>query len=121
MRVGFIRHGSTSWNKEKRAQGSSDIHLDDDGRSDAAKLARHLKKGEWDIIFSSHLTSAKQTANIIGKKLGIEVIVDPRLREAGGGKIEGTTEQERIVKWGDGLARVRSWNRKRRACCCKSP
>ncbi|MGA9289748.1 MAG: histidine phosphatase family protein [Anaerobacillus sp.] len=100
MRVGFIRHGSTSWNKEKRAQGSSDIHLDDDGRRDAAKLARHLEKGKWDVIYSSHLKRAKQTASIIAKTLGIEVIIDPRLREAGGGKIEGTTEKERIAKWG---------------------
>ena len=44
MRIGFIRHGSTSWNKEKRAQGSSDIHLDDEGRRDAAKLASTSKR-----------------------------------------------------------------------------
>lgn len=101
MRIGFIRHGSTSWNKEKRAQGRSDIHLDHCGRKDAAKLAQHLDHDKWDIIFSSHLARAKQTADIIAEKLGIDVMIDQRLREAGGGMIEGTTEQERINKWGE--------------------
>lgn len=101
MRIGFIRHGSTAWNKEKRAQGSSDIHLDDQGRSDAAKLGDWLKNDKWDVIFSSDLSRAKETAEIIAKKLNLKVIIDHRLREAGGGQIEGTTEQERIKKWGE--------------------
>ncbi|MCA0990528.1 histidine phosphatase family protein [Pseudalkalibacillus hwajinpoensis] len=101
MRIGFIRHGSTSWNKEKRAQGSSDIHLDEQGRRDAAKLGESLLNEEWDIIVSSDLSRAKETAEIIGRSLHIDVKTDPRLREAGGGQIEGTTEQERIEKWGE--------------------
>lgn len=101
MRIGFIRHGRTSWNKDKRAQGSSDIHLDQDGRKEAEKLAQHLDRNEWDVIVSSHLARAKQTADIIAETLGIEVLIDQRLREASGGLIEGTTEQERIEKWGE--------------------
>ncbi|WP_347550099.1 histidine phosphatase family protein [Pseudalkalibacillus hwajinpoensis] len=100
MRIGFIRHGSTSWNKEKRAQGSSDIHLDDEGRLHATKLAERLNEEKWDVIFSSGLARAYQTATIIADSLDLEVIIDNRLREAGGGQIEGTTEVERINKWG---------------------
>lgn len=100
-RIGIIRHGSTPWNKEGRAQGSSDISLDQAGLSEAYKLAERLRKENWDFIYSSDLLRAKQTAEIIGEKiLRIPLYLEPRLREAGGGQIEGTTEEERVLKWG---------------------
>lgn len=102
MKLTLIRHGSTQWNKEKRAQGSSDIPLDKEGREDAEKLAKRLETGKWDALYSSPLQRAKQTADIISRKVGLEIRFDPRLREAGGGQIEGTTEKERIEKWGEG-------------------
>jgi len=100
IRVGFIRHGSTSWNKEGRAQGASDIPLDEEGMLQASKLAERLSHEQWDCIYTSDLLRARQTAEMIGKSLGIGVISDDRLREVGGGLIEGTTEPERIEKWG---------------------
>lgn len=100
-RIGIIRHGSTLWNKEGRAQGSSDISLDQAGIEGAYKLAERLRKENWDFIYSSDLLRAKQTAEIIGEKLPtIPLYLETRLREAGGGQIEGTTEEERILKWG---------------------
>ncbi|MFD2922664.1 histidine phosphatase family protein [Halobacillus naozhouensis] len=99
--LGLIRHGSTPWNKEKRAQGNSDIPLDQEGRQDAYKLAGRLDDEEWDVIYSSPLKRAKQTAEIIAKRLSIqEILIDHRIREASGGQIEGTIEEERIEKWG---------------------
>lgn len=99
--LGIVRHGSTHWNKEGRAQGNSNIPLDQAGFSDARKLAERLATENWDLIYSSDLLRAKQTAEIIGKNIkNIEIHFDPRLREAGGGQIEGTTEEERISKWG---------------------
>jgi probable phosphoglycerate mutase len=101
-RIGIVRHGSTSWNKEGRAQGSSDIPLDDDGLSAAYKLAERIKNEDWDLVYSSNLLRAKLTAEFLAKKTKInEVHLDVRLREAGGGMIEGTTEEERILKWGN--------------------
>ncbi|MEI4799862.1 histidine phosphatase family protein [Bacillus sp. FJAT-51639] len=100
-RIGIIRHGSTPWNKEGRAQGSSDISLDQAGIVDAYKLAERLRKENWDFIYSSDLLRAKQTAEIIGGEISnIPLYLEARLREAGGGQIEGTTEEERILKWG---------------------
>ncbi|MCP1125551.1 histidine phosphatase family protein [Bacillus sp. 3103sda1] len=100
-KIGIIRHGSTPWNKEGRAQGSSDISLDQDGILDAHKLAERLRKENWNFIYSSDLLRAKQTAEIIGEKIAnIPIYLEPRLREAGGGQIEGTTEEERVLKWG---------------------
>ncbi|GIN85204.1 putative phosphatase PhoE [Heyndrickxia sporothermodurans] len=100
-RIGFIRHGSTAWNKERRAQGNTDIPLDEEGLLQASMLAARLSNEEWDVIYSSDLLRAKQTADIIGEKLqNIPIHYEMRLREASGGQIEGTTEKERIEKWG---------------------
>ncbi|MEI2405738.1 histidine phosphatase family protein [Niallia taxi] len=100
MDLGLIRHGSTAWNKEGRAQGSSDIPLDEEGLKGAKLLAERLQEGDWKIIYSSDLTRARQTAEIIANKLQIKLVLDERLRETKGGLIEGTTEAERIERWG---------------------
>ncbi|WP_028545408.1 histidine phosphatase family protein [Paenibacillus taiwanensis] len=100
-KLGIIRHGSTPWNKEGRAQGNSDISLDEAGKRDAILLGERLCLEQWDLIVSSSLLRAKQTAEIIQEKFGhIPMLLDDRLREAGGGQIEGTTEAERVAKWG---------------------
>lgn len=99
--VGIIRHGITDWNLAKRAQGSSDIPLNDTGIHDAEKLADRLKDEEWDIVYSSDLKRAHKTAEIIATKLEIPVITDERIREAYGGQIEGTTKAERVERWGE--------------------
>ncbi|GGB34159.1 histidine phosphatase family protein [Virgibacillus dakarensis] len=101
-KLGFVRHGVTDWNKERRAQGSSDVALNEEGLLQAETLADRLGTEDWDVIYSSDLARAKQTAETIGSKLkDVSVYFDPRLREVGGGLIEGTTEKERIAKWGD--------------------
>ncbi|MBH0230978.1 histidine phosphatase family protein [Halobacillus yeomjeoni] len=99
-KLALVRHGSTAWNKEKRAQGTADIPLDEDGKSDAAKLAERLAGDVWDLIITSPQTRARQTAGIIADRLKMNVLEDDRLREVDGGQIEGTTEEERIEKWG---------------------
>jgi len=101
-KIGFIRHGSTPWNKEGKAQGWCDIPLNNDGIVDAKRLAQRLLSEDWDIIYSSDLLRAHHTANIIAEKMMKTVHLDSRLREIAGGLIEGTTEEERILKWGSG-------------------
>lgn len=100
--IGFVRHGITDWNIQGIAQGSADVSLNDTGQQQAEALAERLaREDNWDLIISSDLARAKETAEIIGKKLNLPVShFDVRLRERSGGKIEGTTEQERIEKWG---------------------
>nr|WP_145405633.1 histidine phosphatase family protein [Paenibacillus xylanexedens] len=99
--IALIRHGSTAWNKEKRSQGQTDNPLDQEGREQAVLLAARLAEEQWDAIYASDLQRASETARIIGERLGIqEIHLDPRLREMGGGQVEGTTEEERIAKWG---------------------
>ncbi|HLQ70360.1 MAG TPA: histidine phosphatase family protein [Bacillota bacterium] len=100
-RMAFIRHGITAWNKAGRAQGKSDIPLDSEGILQAEKLAHHLKDDNWDMIFSSDLKRAIQTAEAIQHQLSpIPLQTDARLREVDGGEIEGTTLEERVAEWG---------------------
>ncbi|MCA0971702.1 histidine phosphatase family protein [Halobacillus litoralis] len=99
-RLGIIRHGSTQWNKERRAQGSSDIPLDEEGKREAEKLASRLAEEQWDRIYTSPLSRASETARIIQEQLQVPLVEDARLVEVGGGQVEGTTEEERIEKWG---------------------
>jgi probable phosphoglycerate mutase len=99
--IALIRHGSTAWNKEKRSQGQTDNPLDQEGREQALLLAARLSEEKWDAIYASDLERASETARIIGDRLGIqEIQLDPRLREMGGGQVEGTTEAERLARWG---------------------
>ncbi|MCW3464433.1 histidine phosphatase family protein [Chitinophaga nivalis] len=100
--IAIIRHGTTAWNKAGKLQGHSDIPLDEEGKLQAARLGQRLTAETWDLLYSSHLLRARQTAAIIAAETGIpEVIQDNRLGEAGGGLIEGTTEEERVKQWGE--------------------
>ncbi|WP_245583838.1 histidine phosphatase family protein [Paenibacillus terrigena] len=103
-RLGFIRHGVTPWNQEGRFQGHSDIALAPEGVRQAEALAARLRadEGAWDIIYTSDLSRAAKTAQIIADALGLkEIHFDARLREVSGGLLDGTTEEERVSKWGE--------------------
>lgn len=102
MQLGFIRHGSTDWNASGRLQGQNDIELNDEGRRQAALLAGRLKDAGWEVIVSSDLKRAFETAVIIASELGIkEIRMDSRLRERTHGQLDGTTLKERISRWGE--------------------
>ncbi|GAA5226358.1 histidine phosphatase family protein [Paeniglutamicibacter antarcticus] len=73
MKLGFIRHGQTNWNAEDRLQGSSDIPLNDVGREQARDAVAVLGTSTWDVVVSSPLSRARQTAEIIASGLGIEL------------------------------------------------
>ncbi|OKP99001.1 histidine phosphatase family protein [Paenibacillus sp. P46E] len=101
--IGLIRHGSTLWNKEGRIQGHTDNPLDEEGLRQAAAIAERLRGEEWDYLYSSDLLRAVQTAEVISERLGIPVTgLVPGIREMNGGLIEGTTEDERVERWGSG-------------------
>lgn len=101
--MGWVRHGRTSWNAEGKIQGQTDIPLNEEGRAQAYKLAERLAQDEqrWDAVISSDLGRASETGRVIAERLGIPLLhADERLRERGFGEIEGTTEAERLERWG---------------------
>ncbi|MEQ6390756.1 histidine phosphatase family protein [Bacillaceae bacterium S4-13-58] len=101
MKIGLVRHGITDWNMEWRAQGRTDVPLNETGIEQAQAVAKRLSTEKWELVVSSDLSRAYETGKTISDMLGIPLIKDTRLQEMGFGKIEGTTEKERVERWGE--------------------
>ena len=91
----LVRHGETDWNAEGRLQGQTDRPLSDYGRRQSQQLAAELADQELDSIYASDLARARETAEVVGERLGLPVVLDPDLREKDWGTWEGLTAVER--------------------------
>ena len=101
--IGLLRHGQTDWNVDMRLQGVSDIPLNEFGREQANTAAEVLKSGTWEMIVSSPLSRALETANIVASKLGFEnVEVLPELIERSFGVAEGLSYDDWKTRYQDG-------------------
>jgi broad specificity phosphatase PhoE len=88
----LVRHGETDWNAERRWQGHADVPLNERGREQARALAERLaSNGRVDAIYTSDLSRARDTAEVVGAHLGVPVAVDRDLREIDVGSREGMT------------------------------
>ena len=88
--VYLARHGQTAYNLERRFQGHLPVPLDDTGREQAADLAERAVAGTSDgiafvALWSSPLLRARETADIVAERLGLEPREDPRLMETDAG------------------------------------
>src|SRR6185369_7089516 len=94
--ITLIRHGQTPWNATGRWQGHAFVPLNDEGRRQATRLAKHLLPiaDEITAIYSSDLVRASETAEIIAARLEKTVRVDVRLREIDMGEWQGLTGDE---------------------------
>jgi broad specificity phosphatase PhoE len=92
----FVRHGESVGNVESRWQGQSDYVLTERGRAQARALAQRWKSEgvQFNLIISSPLVRAKETAEILGSTLGAPVELDPILMERHIGEMEGLTAEE---------------------------
>lgn len=99
MYICVIRHGETDWNVNGRIQGRIDVPLNTNGRDQAEFCATALKFKKWDVIVSSTLKRAKETAEIIAQKLHIEDIYEnEKLVERDYGKATGIVREEYLEK-----------------------
>jgi len=100
MKLGFVRHGQTQWNLEGRLQGSSNIPLNDTGRMQAREAVDVLSGSGWEVVVSSPLDRARETAQIIADGLGLELGPSyEMLIERGYGQGEGMVEAEALERW----------------------
>ena len=94
MKVFITRHGQTEWNSLGRLQGRKDIELNEVGKEQALITGEKIKDEKIDIIITSPLKRARETAEIINKQFNVEIVEDDRLMERCYGDFEGITKVE---------------------------
>ena len=108
----LVRHGVTAWNKSLRFQGQVDTDLDEEGRVQAAHLARRIERARHQApvhaVYSSDLARARQTAQPVADALGLPLQDAPGLRERNYGAFEGCTSEELQRDHGPAFARWRA-------------
>jgi XTP/dITP diphosphohydrolase len=90
----LIRHAESIWNAQERWQGQADPPLSARGVAQAEAVARALAQERADRLLCSDLQRARQTAEIVGRVLGLAPSGDPRLRELDVGRWAGLTRGE---------------------------
>jgi broad specificity phosphatase PhoE len=93
-RIILWRHGRTEWNVVARFQGQADIPLDEVGYEQAGRAAEVLAGYQPSVLYSSDLSRCYQTADVLARRCGLEIITDKRLREIHVGSWEGLLGEE---------------------------
>ncbi len=88
-RLTLVRHGTTEWMEQGRLHGVSDSPLSERGRQEAQLAAARLAGQSFDAFYTSPLGRARQTAEIIGRAVGLEPIPLEGLHELNFGWLEG--------------------------------
>jgi broad specificity phosphatase PhoE len=95
----LIRHGETAWNREKIFRGVHDVPLNKNGRAQASLLAQALTPRQIDAAYSSPLSRAAETAQIVLQPHGIAARVHQGLTDFNYGQWTGLQEQAVARQW----------------------
>lgn len=99
-KICLIRHGQTDWNNQRLIQGRIDNPLNETGKMQLKEVGRHLKEvdNDWDIIISSPLSRAIESATIVKNELEFnkDIIINDNVIEREFGKAEGQNICEEI-------------------------
>jgi broad specificity phosphatase PhoE len=90
----LARHGETEWNRQGRFQGHANPPLNERGRAQARELAEQLAPVAIDVVYSSDLERARETAQIVAARKRLPLTVDAGLREIDVGSWSGLTRAE---------------------------
>lgn len=108
----LIRHGQSIWNLENRFTGWVDVPLTALGREEAAAAASKIAHLEFQVCYTSALTRAQQTLEIILEELAwgqLPVIRDQALNERNYGDLQGLNKDEMRKQFGP--EQVQIWRR----------
>ncbi|MFH1591216.1 MAG: histidine phosphatase family protein [archaeon] len=95
MKLIYVRHGKTEFNKEGRFQGQIDTELSAEGLAQAEKISSRLRDEKIDIIYSSDLHRAQQTTELIARHhSNVKIITTRDLTERDYGSLEGKKKTE---------------------------
>ena len=103
----LVRHGETDWNRDRRFQGHADPPLNEMGREQAHALAAELAGERIELVYTSDLCRARETAEIVAASLGADVVALRDLREIDVGEWEGLTWPEIEERYPEG---ARAWH-----------
>ena len=99
----LVRHGLTDWNNIHKFQGRTDIPLNNAGLEQAEKTARRIEKWQVDAVYTSPLSRALQTADIIAARFQKKPVVLDDLTEVNFGTWEGLLFREQLEKNNESL------------------
>lgn len=94
-----IRHGETEWNVGTRLQGQMDVPLNARGQQQARRVGQALQHDAPQVLVSSDLSRARQTAEAVAAATGLPLQLDAGLRERHFGIWQGHTYQEVEAGW----------------------
>jgi len=105
--IHLVRHGQTEWNRIEQFRGRVDIELNPNGLLQAQKTAIRIQK-HWqpEVIFSSPLKRALQTAHAIADLTNVQVESTPDLVDIDYGEWQGLTPEETRLMWPE---RLEAW------------
>src|SRR4030066_1298463 len=114
IKLVLLRHGESTWNKENRFTGWTDVDLSEKGKNEAKKAGQTLKREgfHFDIAYTSVLKRAIRTLWIVLDEMDlmwIPVIRNWRLNERHSGAPQGLNKAELAEKYGD--EQVHIWRR----------
>lgn len=100
--IGLLRHGQTDWNIDFRLQGVTDIPLNETGITQSRDAAQVIDAKDWDLVISSPLSRAKDTAKIVAEENDLgKVSIEELLLERSFGEAEGLSHEEWRAKYAD--------------------
>lgn len=114
MKLVLLRHGESTWNKENKFTGWTDVDLSETGVAEAKAAGDLLKENgyDFDICYTSYLKRAIHTLNHVLEKLDREwlpVIKSWKLNERHYGALQGLNKAETAAKYGDDQVKI--WRR----------
>ena len=113
IKLVLLRHGESTWNKENRFTGWTDVPLTEKGIEEAKKAGKVLKEEGFvfDIVFTSVLKRATDTTDIVLKEMGLKIPIENswRLNERHYGALQGLNKEEMAAKFGE--EQVLKWRR----------
>lgn len=107
----LIRHGQSLWNLENRFTGWVDVPLTEQGEKEAIRAGEILKGMQFDVAYTSALSRAQRTLELILETMGVKVPVirDQALNERHYGDLQGLNKAETAKRYGE--EQVKIWRR----------
>lgn len=120
VRFYIFRHGESTYNVLGKTQGHTDDSvLTDKGREQALTVGRKLKDKDIEVIVTSPLKRAKETAEIANSLIGSEIVVDKTFIEVNVGEVEGWDFEQIQAVYGELYDKWRSNDEKYCDICFK--